>query len=207
MSSGRRRGRAAGMARWTAVLLAAAALLAGAAGQARASTVLLDEHWLPEIVQTDVKVTEVDTEATDDPTQAVSGFYSVRLENESGWPSVRFRGAPALRPGDLEPDRTEVTLWYRTDRWNGKMQVQVWANSRKARRIVHAMQADLDGGGVDGRFIADDQWHQARGKLVKGPEYDQMTDDEFRARLLRLAEGDRRLGRRPPHLHRPRRGP
>ena len=43
-------------------LLLAAVLVAGR--PASASVVLLDEHWSPEITANDVKVTEVDTEAS-----------------------------------------------------------------------------------------------------------------------------------------------
>ena len=90
------------MARWWSVLLiAAAALLAGAAAQVRADVVLMDEYWTPEIMQNDVKVTEVDTQATGDPTQAVAGYFSAMLENQTGAPSVRFRSAACTVSKDL----------------------------------------------------------------------------------------------------------
>jgi hypothetical protein len=49
--------------------------------------VLLDEHWFPEIMVNDVAVTEVDTEQTGDPTQAVSGDFSAMLKNDKGFPN------------------------------------------------------------------------------------------------------------------------
>ena len=55
--------------------------------------VLLDEYWTPDIASNDVAVEEIDTVDTEDPTQAKFGRASVRLENETGWPSVRFRGS------------------------------------------------------------------------------------------------------------------
>jgi hypothetical protein len=153
-------------------LLLMAIVVASTAAPARASVVLLDEFWSPEITATDVKATEVDTEATGDPTQAVAGYYSARLENTTGAPNVRFRNAASLRPTDLPPDQTEARLWYRTDKWNGKWALEVWLFVPSAKRPVQMLTTELDGGGEDGRLIADNHWHQAKGLLKKGPEYD-----------------------------------
>ena len=97
----------------------------GAAKLACASIVLLDEYWSPEITLGDVAVSEVDTAATDDPTQAVAGYFSAKLENMFDAPNVRFRNAATVRPADLPPDETEARLWYRTDEWNGRMALEV----------------------------------------------------------------------------------
>ncbi len=137
-----------------------------------ASVVLLDEYWSPEITLGDVAVSEVDTDATDDPTQAVAGYFSAKLENVFDAPNVRFRNAATVRPADLPPDETEARLWYRTDEWNGRMALEVWVYVPSAGRPVHMLTAELGGGGDDGRFIADDQWHLAKGLLMKGTEYD-----------------------------------
>jgi hypothetical protein len=158
-----------GFGAWGLCLLA----FAVASGRAvRADVVLLDEYWSPEIMVTDVNVTEVDTEDTGDPTQAVSGSFSALLENETGAPNVRFRNVASLRPDDLPPDETELRVWYRTDAWAGKWSVSIWLYVPAAGRPVEFLQTDLDGGGVDGRLVADDQWHQARGLLTKGPEFE-----------------------------------
>ena len=153
MASGRGLVQMAGGTR-LGVLLLAAALLAGAAAPARASVVLLDELWTPEITVNGVRVTEVDTEATGDPTQAVAGYFSAKLENETGAPNVRFRNAATVRPADLPPDQTEARLWYRTDKWNGKM----GAGRLGLRALGRAARADADGparrrrpGGAPGR--------------------------------------------------------
>ena len=155
-----------------ALVFSVAALLAGAAAPARADVVLLDEFWSPEIVQNDVKATEVDTEATGDPTMAAAGYFSARLENTSGAPNVRFRNAASVRPADLPPDQTEARLWYRTDKWNGKWTMEVWLYVPSAKQPVQMLTAALNGGGEGGRLIADDRWHQAKGVLKKGTEYD-----------------------------------
>jgi hypothetical protein len=157
-----------------ALIVATVALLAGAAAPARASVVLLDEYWSPEVMVNGVKVTEVDTEATGDPTQAVAGYYSAKLQNEKGWPNVRFRNAAGMGATGLLPDQTEARLWYRTDKWNGKWNMQIWIFSAAAGQPVHVLTAELDGGGEGGRLIADDRWHQARGMLKKGPDFDRV---------------------------------
>jgi hypothetical protein len=138
----------------------------------RADVVLLDEHWSPEITQDEVSVTEVDTEAVGDPSQAVAGYFSALLENVAGAPNVRFRNVASLRPADLPPGDTQVSLWYRTDKWNGRWALELWLYVPSVGRPVHVLTAALDGGGEHGRLIADDRWHQARGMLQKGPEYD-----------------------------------
>ncbi len=157
---------------WRVLVGVAVAALAGTAVPARASVVLLDEYWSPEIMVNDVKMTEVDTEATGDPTQAVAGYFSAKLENTTGAPNVRFRNAATVRPADLPPDDTEARLWYRTDKWNGKMALEVWLYVPSAGRPVQMLTAELDGGGEAGRLIADDRWHLAKGLLKKGTEYD-----------------------------------
>jgi len=157
---------------WTLAGVLAVMLLGATAVSARAGVVLLDEYWSPEIVHNEVRVTEVDTEQTGDPTEAVAGYFSARLENTTGAPNVRFRNAATVRPADLPPDDTEIRLWYRTDRWDGKLALGVWLYVHSAGRPVHVLTAHLDGGGEGGRLIPDERWHQARGMLGKGPEYD-----------------------------------
>jgi hypothetical protein len=154
-----------------ALLFASAVLLFGAATPARASVVLLDEYWSPEIMVNDVQMSEVDTEATGDPREAVAGCFSAKLENQKGWPSVRFRNAAGMGSTGLLPGQTEARLWYRTDKWNGKWTMEIWILSAAAGRPVQVLTADLDGGGEGGRLIADDRWHQARGMLKEGPEF------------------------------------
>jgi hypothetical protein len=68
-------------------------------GSTKADIVLLDEYWTPEITICDVNVTEIDTEKTNDPTQAKSGVWSVLLQNDKGFPNVRFRGASSIMRG------------------------------------------------------------------------------------------------------------
>jgi hypothetical protein len=139
---------------------------------AQADVVLLDEHWSPEIMANDVMVTQIDTDQTGDPTQAVAGYLSAMLENDVGAPSVRFRNVSSIRPPDLVPGRTEARLWYRTDAWEGRWALDVWLFVPSAGRPVQFLQCDLNGGGEDGRLIADDRWHKASGTLLEGGEYD-----------------------------------
>jgi hypothetical protein len=134
--------------------------------------VLLDEYWSPEITANGVSAIEVDTEDTADPTQAVAGYFSALLENDTGAPSVRFRNVASLRPVDLSPNETEVRLWYRTDAWNGRWALDIWLYVPSAGRPIHFLQSELDCGGPEGRLIADDVWHQASGLLWEGPEYE-----------------------------------
>jgi hypothetical protein len=146
--------------------------LACFASRASADVVLLDEYWSAEIMANQVNAAEVDTEDTADPTQAVSGYFSALLENDTGAPSVRFRNVACLRPGDVPPNETEARLWYRTDAWAGRWALDVWLFVPGAGRPVQFLQCELDGGGPEGRLIADDQWHQATGLLWEGPEYE-----------------------------------
>ncbi|MFO7956737.1 MAG: hypothetical protein R6X33_06515 [Candidatus Brocadiia bacterium] len=163
--------------RWVGVITVV--LLGATVASARAGVVLLDEYWSPEIVHNEVEVTEVDTEEAGDPSTAIAGDFSALLENESGWPSVRFRNAASLRRTGLLPGDTEGRLWYRTDSWAGKWNMEVWIYVHEAGRPVHVLTAELDGGGEDGRLIADDRWHQARGILQKGPEFDVAAPDRY----------------------------
>ncbi|MBM3472418.1 MAG: hypothetical protein FJX75_03995 [Armatimonadetes bacterium] len=148
-------------------------------GFASADVVLLDEYWTPEIVVNDVKVTEIDTQQTGDPKQAKVGECSVLLENETGWPNVRFRNGAALRLTEVPTGESDAKLWYRTDTWTGKWTLEVWAYRYQVTdRPVNVLQAELDGGGGDGRLIADDEWHEARGVLAKSDEYDLVPADK-----------------------------
>jgi beta-lactamase regulating signal transducer with metallopeptidase domain len=157
------------------------------AGQDRSTLVLLDESWAPDLAQNDTVVTEISTEASGDPTQAVAGYFSVRLENETGAPSARFRSANSGLYKDLPPDRTEARLWYRTDRWDGKLALQLWALVPGQPAPVLWLEAELDGGGPDGRLVADDRWRQAKGLLKKGADFDRvLMDDVYRTCLVWL---------------------
>ncbi len=162
----------------------AAALLVGAAAPARASVVLLDEYWTPDIAQNDVTVTQIDTEATGDPTEAVAGYFSAKLQNTTGAPSVRFRSANSGLYKDLPADTTEARIWYRTDKWNGKLALELWAMVPRSAPVMW-LTAQLDGGGPEGRLIADNQWHQAKGILKKGEGFDKVVmDNIYRTALV-----------------------
>lgn len=139
---------------------------------ASANMVLLDEYWSPEISHNGTEVTEVDTEETRDPTEAVAGYFSARLENERGAPNVRCRNGPTFRIEDLVPGETEARMWYRTDNFNGNLRLEVWIHTPEAGRPFRFLGADLDGGGEDGRLVTDDRWHRAEGILQKADEYD-----------------------------------
>jgi len=134
--------------------------------------VLLDEYWTPEIMLNDVAVTQVDTEQTGDPTQAVSGSFSAMLKNDKGFPNVRFRGATWVALADIPPDDSEARLWYRTDAWTGKWRLEVWLYAPGAPAPTKAFEAPMDGGGAGGSLITDDRWHQARGPLRPAGDYD-----------------------------------
>jgi hypothetical protein len=124
-------------------------------------------------------VTEIDTRQTGDPTQAVSGEYSVCLANETGAPNVRFRNAAALRWVGLLPDVSEARLWYRTDHWDGLLAMEIWVYVHEVGRPVRLLRAELDGGGAGGGLVADDRWHQARGRLRRGDEFDLAAPDRY----------------------------
>jgi hypothetical protein len=148
------------------------------AGRVAADVVLLDEYWTPEVVVCDVSVTEVDTQDTGDPTQAKFGEFSALLENASGWPSVRFRGAAMLQRADMPADRSEISLWYRTDACEGPWRIEIWQHwdeLTSAPRKV--MEAWVDGGGEGGKLVPDNEWHQASGALVPTEDYDDLPED------------------------------
>jgi hypothetical protein len=134
--------------------------------------VLLDEYWSPEIVQEGTQVTEIDVQETGDVSQAMAGEFSVLLEKPGGRMGVRFRNAAGLRWLGLLPDDTEGRLWYRTDHWDGRLSMGIWVYVHSVGRPVEVLVAELDGGGEQGRLIADNQWHQARGRLLKGADFD-----------------------------------
>jgi hypothetical protein len=153
-------------------VLAAFVVLAAACAAVRADVVLLDEYWTPEILNNEVGVTEVDTRDTGDPLQAKFGEFSALLENETGWPNVRFRGAPRITAAELSPDYTEASLWYRTDAWTGTWRMEVWMWSNAHRAVVKILEGVLNGGAAGGGLIADDEWHQASGILSATDDYE-----------------------------------
>jgi len=147
-------------------------------GSAEADIVLLDEYWTPEITICDVNVTEIDTEKTKDSTQAKSGVWSVLLQNDSGSPNVRFRGASSIMLSEIPPGNSEARVWYRTDKWDSKYRVEIWLYDDLIGPIPDkVLEASLDGGGKDGSLIADDKWHQAKGILQKTGAYDKAPKD------------------------------
>jgi len=150
---------------------------------ARADLVLLDEYWSPEIAGNDVVVAEVDTQETGDPTEAKFGECSAKLWNESGSPNVRFRGAAPMTLSQIPPGDCELSLWYRTNGWTGPWRVEVWVwhealHNAPAPAPVRVLQTTLDGGGPDGQLLADDQWHEARGRLTAGESYEATPKEE-----------------------------
>jgi hypothetical protein len=160
---------------------------------ARADVVLLDEYWVPEIVLNDVSVTEVDALATGDATEAKSGEVSVRLGNQTGWPNVRFRQAVMLRLDQIPIDEgeTEARLWYRTDGWQGPWRLEIWVYFGGAGPApVKVLEADLDGGGEAGKFVTDDQWHQAKGALLQAADYALVPGDTPLVSYVWLAPTD-----------------
>lgn len=139
----------------------------------RGDIVLLDEYWVPEIQECDVGVTEADSVEMGDPSLAHSGEISARLQNVTGAPNVRFSRCAFTALQDVPPDRSEARLWYRTSGWDGVWRFQLWVYQHRDDMPPPglALEARLDGGGPDGRLIGDDQWHQARGILTKGPDW------------------------------------
>jgi hypothetical protein len=145
----------------------------------RGDVVLLDEYWVPDIVVNEVEVAEVDTQETGEAKDVHSGECSALLTNETGWPSVRFRNGASLRLNEVPAGECDAKLWYRTDMWSGKWTLEVWAYKYEVtERPMNVLQAELDGGGADGALLADDEWHEAKGILVKGPEYDTVPEDK-----------------------------
>lgn len=158
---------------WSSVLIPALAL-----GVAHADIILLDEYWSPEIIANDVVATEVDAQETGDPAEAKFGECSAKLENLSGSPNVRFRGAAALTLASVPPGDSELSVWYRTDGWTGTWRGQVWAwHSGLTDAPVLVLEAKLDGGGQNGQLIGDDQWHEARGTLAAAGKHEATPKD------------------------------
>ena len=149
-----------------------ATLICCAPGMGLTDTVLLDEEWSAELKINNVKVTQIDTEATGDASQAKEGARSALLENAQGWPNVRFRGAASITLSEISPGASQAKLWYRTDTWDGKWQIQIWVYYAAAGQPVKVLEGMLDAGGDDGKLIADDKWHQASATLESAGEYD-----------------------------------
>lgn len=156
-----------------------AGLLVALSGAARCQgVVLLDEYWAPEILVNDVRVTEIDTQVTGDKTQAKFGDFSAQLVNETGFPNVRFRAAATIRLDKLPVGDTEARLWYRTDHWTGAWRMEIWVYDEGLEAgPVKVLEADLDGGGFGGTLVPDDQWHQAKGRVRKCPDYARLPKD------------------------------
>jgi hypothetical protein len=149
--------------------------------------VLLDEYWVPEIAHNDVGVQEIDTLNTGDPGQAKFGECSALLTNTTGWPNVRF---PAARVAlsEMPPEESDAALWYRTDAWVGRWRLEVWFFYHAATEApVKVLEATLDGGEADGRLIADDGWHEARGILREAEAYGSIPPDAWGVSYVWLA--------------------
>ncbi|NDK15080.1 MAG: hypothetical protein GW911_23860 [Armatimonadetes bacterium] len=161
--------------KWTPLIA-----LALAAQPVRADVVLLDEYWTPEISVNDVVATEIDAKEVGDPTVAKSGDIAAVLTNDTGWPNVRFRGAATLKLADVPPGDSEVRLWYRTDKWDGKWQLQLWVHRDGLTDAGPAkvLEAPFAGGGDDGKLLADDEWHQAKGVPAAAGDYARLLKDE-----------------------------
>ena len=170
---------------WLSLSALFAAVLLRPAG---ADLVLLDEYWSPEIVVNDVTVTEVDTQATGDPTEAKFGDVSAKLENTTGSPNVRFRSAGMVTLSQIPAEVSEARLWYRTDRWAAIWRLEIWVwYAELTEAPVRVLQARLDGGGEGGRLIPDDQWHQARGLLAQAEGFEGAPPDRLLTTYVWLA--------------------
>jgi|GEM_PF-2608319 len=157
-------------------LVAAVAALAG--GLASAGVVLLDEYWAPEITSNEVVVAETDTTVTGDPQDAHSGEVAAALSNQTGWPNVRFRAAAMVTLGQVPLPACEARLWYRTDAWDGRWRLEVWAFADGVtREPVKALEATLGGGGTEGRLLTDGKWHLAAGALAATEAYAGLPKD------------------------------
>ncbi len=162
--------------RWRGVAIwrcaGALALLALAGPPSRADIVLLDEYWSPEILVDGVVAAEVDAETAGEPDTARTGTVSVRLSNATGTPNVRFRSAAQVVLDELPAGQSELSLWYRSDRWTGRWAVELWVfHGASDPAPVQALRATLDAGGPNGALVADDTWHPARGTLTAGEAY------------------------------------
>jgi hypothetical protein len=160
---------------WTPVVAMALAVQ-----PVRPDVVLLDEHWAPETTVNEVVVTEIDAKEVADPTVAKSGDIAAVLTNDTGWPNVRFRGASTVKLADIPPGDSEARLWYRTDKWDGKWQLQLWAYRHGLTNAgpVKVLEATLDGGGEGGKLLADDEWHQAKGVLEAVGDYAKLPKED-----------------------------
>jgi hypothetical protein len=155
---------------------------------AAADLILLDEYWTPEITVTDVAASEVDTRATGDPSEARFGEFSARLENTTGSPNVRFRSAALVRLDQFPPELTEGRIWCRTDRWTATWRFEIWVWwDELPPAPVKVLEGVLDGGGENGRLIADDQWHQARGVLRAAEAFGKVPQDKLLPTYVWLA--------------------
>jgi hypothetical protein len=149
------------------------------ASASRADIVLLDEYWSPEILADDVTAEEVDAETAGEPATAKTGSVSVRLSNATGSPNVRFRSAAQVVLEELPPGQSEVSLWYRSDRWNGRWTVELWVyHGASDPAPVRVLRALLDAGGPAGTLVADDTWHQARGIFEAAEAYPRVPHNQ-----------------------------
>jgi len=97
-----------------------------------------------------------------------------------------------FKSADVSADLSEVSLWYRTDAWEGPWRVEIWAywNELEGGRPVKILGGVADGGGEGGSLIADDHWHQARGPLVATPRYETAPENTLLGTYVWLSPVD-----------------
>jgi len=156
------------LSHWALAVLIAAlcALPAGAQAGGKGQIVLLDDEWKPEMTMQGVEASVVTASGAGDD-RVHSGTASLLLRNTEGAPQVRISGVTSLRPVDIGID-PQIKLWYRTDAWNGRWKVTLFTYFRAVSEHTFPLfEGDLNGGGPDGRLIADDAWHEAVATLKR----------------------------------------
>jgi hypothetical protein len=133
--------------------------------------VLLDDQWEADLKLNGTECSVIEKAAPGDPAVRF-GDAAVQLTNRTGAPQVRFSNAGRVKAGQLVPGETELQLWYRTDRWNGRWNAELWAWHRAVSdHTFRLLGGALDGGGPQGRLIADGEWHEAVAVLEASEEF------------------------------------
>ncbi len=96
---------------------------------------------------------------------APAGRHVLRITNRQGGPDLRIRNAGRLPLGWLG-DAPTLRLHYRTDLWNGRWSVELLTYFPYVSDSTFVvLTGELDGGGPDGRLVADGRWRTAQALL------------------------------------------
>ena len=120
--------------------------------------VTLDEDF-----QIELELNDVEAEVAD-----AGGEHgkAIRMTNTKGLPAIRLKDAGPVEAAALGTAPV-VTLDYKTDVWNGRWNVRLFAFDKSVSdRTFVLAEGTLEAGGKDDRLLTDGEWHTATATLT-----------------------------------------